>query len=494
MALQIPTNNIVLTETVKKDSDYHGLRIVRYQTEEKDHENFDQIKFEFQHNTGLTAVKAMLTKKGAVKTNNYRLVATLNLSLQDFVNIVRYDPANPPVDNYEALGMITAHEQTQSDFKGAKKTNAADFMQYLVESVTDDRVPYLPVIAGWQGIGLLDETVFVAYDEEDPDSMYGMLYLPKKPVMQSDGQTQTGALFAFANSEVGQANLDSFMVSLEVELGVEQAQAGQSFADRNGRGTKKNKNLVIGLDVSAPISKLREAAIKQTIFEGRVAKGRGANCTVTATQNIVDLSTLEQMLLAVVSDGLIKPEHFKPEHTKHFAKYVKEFIALLEECFGSQWKSDPGSKEDTFRRLYVHGWPFALKAIASAYHKVRINELGPLTRATRTPIDSALDREIELEKNIAKEKDNWVSVETLSFDEFQDRLNKINWERQKKHWIDITGCAKTKNQKNRVYALKSGKEVVVARAQNQQVLISDVQARILSDQWKSLCGSEDAPL
>ena len=43
-----------------------------------------------------------------------------------------------------------------------------------------------------------------------------------------------------------------------------------------------------------------------------------------------------------------------------------------------------------------------------------MNELGPLTRAIRTPIDSALDREVELQKNVEKEKGDWESVETLS--------------------------------------------------------------------------------
>ena len=50
--------------------------------------------------------------------------------------------------------------------------------------------------------------------------------------------------------------------------------------------------------------------MKGTIFENRIAKGRGGNCTITTTENIVDLSTLEQMLLLVVSDGMMKTEHF----------------------------------------------------------------------------------------------------------------------------------------------------------------------------------------
>ena len=71
--------------------------------------------------------------------------------------------------------------------------------------------------------------------------------------------------------------------SLEIELGVPEEGTGQSFADRNGRGSKKNKNLVIAFDTSAAISQLRSKVVKGTIFEGRLADGRTQGATVTAT-------------------------------------------------------------------------------------------------------------------------------------------------------------------------------------------------------------------
>jgi hypothetical protein len=84
--------------------------------------------------------------------------------------------------------------------------------------------------------------------------------------------------------------------------------------------------------------------------------------------------------MGVIADGKAKPESFKHFHIEHFAKYSREFTELLDSLFGSTWVEKSPANQDPFRRLYVHGWPFALKAIASAYHQSRIDELGPLCR------------------------------------------------------------------------------------------------------------------
>jgi hypothetical protein len=206
-------------------------------------------------------------------------------------------------------------------------------------------------VTGWQSRKVFDKTVFVAFDESDPNAMYGQLYLPKAPVMQADGQTQTAAIFQASKSvdalEAGA--LDTMYVSLEIELGVNELEAGQSFADRNGRGSKKNKNLVISLDTSSALSVLRLQAIENTIFERRVGNGRNKQTTETATGYIVDLSTMEQMLLNVVSRGRHKPEHFKHHYVSQFLPYCHEFLKLLESSFAADWPEQTPDDRDPYR-------------------------------------------------------------------------------------------------------------------------------------------------
>ena len=143
--------------------------------------------------------------------------------------------------------MSDAHRRTQADFKGAKSKNRSDYMDYLMEGIGETRVLNLPIISGWQSSTVFEKAIFVAYDTNNPDILYGKLYLPKSPIMQSDGQTQTAALFGLSKNQeaVDKGALKSIVVTLEVDLNVDDDQAGQSFADRNGRGSKKNKNLVI---------------------------------------------------------------------------------------------------------------------------------------------------------------------------------------------------------------------------------------------------------
>lgn len=56
--------------------------------------------------------------------------------------------------------------------------------------------------------------------------------------IQADGQTQTAAIFALHGTKdaIKKGALERYRVTLEIELNVDERQAGQSLADRNGRG------------------------------------------------------------------------------------------------------------------------------------------------------------------------------------------------------------------------------------------------------------------
>ena len=345
--LTIPTtnSNLINNESIAPDSDYEGLRIVRAQSDHKAYENFISNRYQFQHQAAdYTVLKATLCLKGVVDArvdpSKRRVVAIVHPTLKTFADIVRYDPGAAPgeglSDNYEKYQMSEAHHQTQSDFKGQKKVNRDLFKEYILEGIRGQRPLFLPVISGWQSITVFPKTIFVAFDEEDPTALYGQLYLPKSPIMQADGQTQTSALFA-VNKTKDALDWDAgetLHVTLEIELNVPSHKAGQSFADRNGRGTKKNGNLVKGLDVAAALSSLRVQAVEGTVFDGRVADGRSTGATQTATQNIVDLSTMEQMLGNALTGGRYHSEQFKHHHITPFLPYAQEFLQMLNETFG----------------------------------------------------------------------------------------------------------------------------------------------------------------
>lgn len=495
MIPSIPNSPLIPTDSILPDPAYRGLRILRVQSDPVAASKFMQREYRFLHEPDYNAIKATLTRKGMVVGERCRIAAFIHPNLKQFVNMVIYDPSNPPGDDYEALGMIKAHEQTQSDFEGQKKQNKEHFRDYLIESVDGSRIPYLPVISGWQTKIAMDKTVFVAFDEEDPDAMYGLLYLPKSPVMQADGQTQTAALFALRASKdaIQKGALDKFRISLEIELNVDERQAGQSFADRNGRGSKKNKNLVIGLDTSSALSDLRVKSVVGTVFERRLAHGRSTSTSETATGYIVDLSTMEQMLMGVIADGKAKPESFKHFHIDHFAKYCREFIELLESLFAGAWVEKSPVNQDPFRRLYIHGWPFALKAIASAYHQSRIDELGPLAAALAGRRDASKGFEDDFLEELATKRAEWQKKPMVPFDDLKARLEQIDWLRYRHHWIALTG-AKMKDGKKRTMRLKStGEEKVQGQAQNTKTVIGSVRDKILSETWSDLCGKDDEP-
>jgi hypothetical protein len=314
--------------------------------------------------------------------------------------------------------------------------------------------------------------------------------------MQADGQTQTAALFALAahKEAVDKGALEKFRVTLEIELNVDERKAGQSFADRNGRGSKKNKNLVIGLDGSSAMSQLRDVSIEGTVFEKRLARGRNTPTTVTATGMIVDLSTMEQMLMGVVSDLSDKPEILKHHHIPYFQPYTQEFIKLLDEVFAKHWLEKTPFNQDPFRKLYIHGWPFALKAIASAYHAARITELAPLARALRAQ-SAGKGLEEAFTEQLEEEKQKPPVQPVITFEELKDRLEKIDWLRYRKHWIKLTGPKQGKDGKLKTFKLKStSEEKVEGQAQNTHTVIGNVRDKILSDKWEDLTSTEDQKL
>src|ERR1700722_3149940 len=477
---------------------FNGLRIVRYQSDPEARTAYDALRYEFQHEQAkLTQVDgATLALKGAPA--RYRVVAALHPTLRMFREIVKYDPANPPPEDYDAIGMKEAHEETQSDFRNAKARNLEDFATYNIEAISGERVAYLPAIAGWQSRQVFPDTIFVAFDERNPLCLYGVLYLPKKPVMQSDGQTQTAALFATAASgmAIKTGAIDTFGVTLEIELNVDPRDAEKSFADQNGRGSKKNKNLVSRFDTAAGISLLRDEAVKGTVFERRLSDGRTAGTGETQTKNIVDLSTMEQMLLLALTNGRFKPEHIKAYQVPTLLPFATEFLTMLDTQFSKDWVADPGKNEEPFRKVYTHGWPYALKALAKAFFATRIDKLAPIADAIAASVKSQhySPEEAQAAFNEAvKEASGEVPTPEITPEELGERISAIDWRRYRKPWVALNGEKKDKKTgKVKRIVLKNSEEVVSTQAQNTNANIEAVTAVLLSPAWTELCSHENA--
>ncbi|MGV0157133.1 hypothetical protein ACSW29_27720 [Rhodococcus sp. GB-02] len=501
----IPQRRMIQNTDIKPDPDFGGLKIVRYQTDGDAQKAYINNEYEFQHEAAKRHIINGVTLSLKGSPGRYRITATIHPTLRQFTDIVRYDPSAPPLENWEAVGMKEAHEQTQSDFKGTKKENLGHFKQYLIESIRGDRTAYLPTVSGWQSSEVFGDTIFVAVDESNPMALYGVLYLPKKPVMQSDGQTQTAALFQAAATGLAEKAeaLDKFGTTLEIELNVNPVAAGQSFADRNGRGSKKNKNLVARMDSSSALSQLRTKTIAGTIFEHRFADGRTVGATETATKNIVDLSTLDQMLLNVISRGTKKDEQIKIYHVEHFLPYCKEFVKLLEDKFGDKWLDDTPKDSEPYRRLYIHGWAFALKALAIVFHDSRRDELGPLANAINTigSADSHQTAEEAEQAFLKAVEDANPQDRKLTPAEFEERIDKIDWLRYRKHWIDLTGRKVASDGKPKTRVIKVGtdsdgkvitKTVADGKAENTAAAINFAVNKIEGATWTDLTSDVDA--
>lgn len=497
----IPNTPLIPDTKIPQDENFDGLKIVRFQGDKVAREAFLAGRYEFQQDIGRHHIVkgAVLARKGAAP--NYRITATVHPTLREFMDIVKYNPADPPKNNYDELRMREAHEQTQSDFKGAKKDNLANFKNYNIEAIRGERVAYLPTVSGWQSSAVFENTIFVSFDEANyPMTMYGILYLPKSPVMQSDGQTQTAALFQAANTGLAEKSgaLDSFGTTLEIELKVDELKAGQSFADRNGRGSKKNKNLVSRLDNSSGLALIREKSIKGTIFEGRLADGRNGGTSETATQHIVDLSTMDQILLNVICKGNKKPEQIKHHHVERFVPFCRELLEIMEETFGNEWAHPTPKSHEPYRRLYVHGWAFAQKAIALAYHEAMSDQLVPLGAGLGLPSEhSTPDEASKADAARVQAAQENPPMPTISLPELKHRLRKIDWFRYRKHWIDITGHKVTKEGKPKTREIKVGMEdqrklIVEGQAQNTAASIHTVLNKIITPGWEALCSDVDA--
>ena len=494
----VPINDsIIQNDSIPTDKNYQDIKIIRCQSNPEELENFRANRYQFQHEpTERTPFKCVLSRKGFEP--NYRIIATVHPSMKLFLDLVKYDPSDPKPDDYNALGMKKAHDSTQQDFKGQKKANTVDFANYIIEGIKGERNLYLPIINGWQSKNVFKKTIFVAFDEENENAMYGILYLPKAPIMQADGQTQTAAIFRVAKSQEANTStaFSQLQLTLEIELNLDEDQAGQSFADRNGRGSNKNKNLIKGLDLSSAMSSLRNKSIKETIFVDRIAKGRSGGITETSTQNIVDLSALEQMLLGVISNGKKKPEHIKHHYIPYFLPHCHEFLVLLEKLFAKDWLHPSPPNTEPFRKLYVHGWAFCLKALALAYHRVKIRELAPLASAIGTEhkvTDPSKSIEEKYKFQVEEEKQKMNDYPLISYDEFVERLERIDWLRYRKHWITLTGYKTSKGQKRTLTLKGSNITVVAAQAQNTKTVIESVCDKILSDSWEDLCSQENEP-
>ena len=227
-----------------------------------------------------------------------------------------------------------------------------------------------------------------------------------------------------------------------------------------------------------------------------MADGRTTGTSETATTNIVDLSTMEQMLLNAVAGGRFKPEHIKHYQVSALEPYAHEFLELLDRNFAGQWLERTPENSDQFRRLYVHGWPYALKALALAYYETRRDVLAPIGDAIAGSLkdehDSSDDAKNSFEAAIADTSNDYPTPE-VDLAELERRLEKIDWHRYRKHWIAITGAKIDKETgKRKRRELKSGEIVVDAKSENTAAVIGAVKNKILSDTWTDLTSQENA--
>jgi hypothetical protein len=496
-ALAPPT--LVRTDSFAVDPKFK-IRIARADEDEKLRSALWAGHLEVQAG-GYTAHHCQLYLVGA--SANPRPVASLNLDLIQFEEVVRYNPAHPAADEFFGKKMRQYHARTQSDFEGAKKRNLADYTAYGVEALRGERKANIPEINGWCDVETSRDTLYVVLHAPEPDIFYGQLFLPlPNPVMQADGQTQAAMLFRLARTGYGSPRRSQFRVKLEVEFGLTPEHAGQAFADRNGRGVKKNRNLVADLTTVGGLATIMKQAIPGTIFEGRTFNGRGQGISETSTTMIIDLATLEQVILNACTYGTRRPEHIKDMHVDTYLPVVRDFLQLLERVFGSHWPKDTPQGADQYRKVYVHGWSFAFKALARTYYRTRVDELGPLAEAMR--LDD-LDTVSTDTANAWRERAAKVAAADtqrpagerkykppISTKQLEDRLRKIDWVRHRKHWVDLTGFTRdAETGKPRTKALANGQEVIKAKAPTQKEVISGIEGTILGPDWKVLCGSKD---
>ena len=354
----------------------------------------------------------------------------------------------------------------------------------------------MPTVAGWQSHTVFDETVFVSVHESSPGVLYGLMFLPDKPIMQSDGQTQTGALFALNAMGLAHAERDHLFTTLEIELNVDPKAAAQSFVDRNGRGTKKNKNLVAAYNTIAGLPTLRNAAVAGNHLRGPAPQR-------SQQRDRRDRDREHHRPEHPRADVPERDERRQPQararqgyHVSTFSPILNDFFCMLDRCFGADWPAKTPEGGDPYRRVYVHGWPFAFKAIALAYFEARENEIAPLWRAIK--IQDAHDTTVENEKTykarLAETLNAWEPKTTaVDVEGLEKRLKAMDWHRWRQHWVDIAGFPVDEDGNPRIKTLADGTTVIATSAPNTATVISKVKNKILSPAWKDLTKKMDAP-
>ena len=204
--------------------------------------------------------------------------------------------------------------------------------------------------------------------------------------------------------------------------------------------------------------------------------------------------TLEQIVLNVCTYGAAKPEHIKDIHVDTFLPYVRDFLVMLENVFGKDWPADTPKGHDPYRKIYVHGWSFSFKALSRAYHRTRINELGPLADAIEADTLDAMHTDTEQEwkaraKKLAHEdanrnKEDKKYVPPIKPQEFQKRLAQVDWVRHRKHWVAITGFTRNADDGSaNTKVLANGTTVIKAKAPSQQEVIVGIEGKLLGSDW-----------
>ena len=118
----IPVSSKLLPDAaIAPDSHFMGLKVVHYQSNDKDRARYDANGYEFQFAIGTHHVVPGTTIALKGSPLHYRLTATMHLTLKEFTSVVHYDPSEPPEEDYEALGMRAAHEQTQQISKAPRR-------------------------------------------------------------------------------------------------------------------------------------------------------------------------------------------------------------------------------------------------------------------------------------------------------------------------------------------------------------------------------------
>jgi hypothetical protein len=205
---------------------------------------------------------------------------------------------------------------------------------------------------------------------------------------------------------------------------------------------------------------------------------------------------MEQMLLLALANGKFKPEHIKAYQVPTLLPYAKEFLMMLDTHFSKDWVAEPGKNEDPFRRIYAHGWPYTLKALARAFFVTRIDKLEPITDAISATMKgqhlSPEEAQVAFDKAI-EEASSEAPAPEITPEELNTRLTAIDWRRYRKSWAQLNGEKKDKKTgKVKRIILKNGEDVVSTQAQNTNANIEAILAVLLSPAWTDLCSHENA--